>query len=255
MNKPQMTSIKEIIDENIVTKTLVLEQKITAQPGQFAMLWLPGVDEKPFSFSGIGKNMAFTVKRVGPFTEKLHQLAEGDMLGFRGPYGNGFSAVGKEVCVIMGGCGAAPLLPLVKRLDANGITIILAASTRQELLFMDELEEFGHVLPVTDDGSLGRKGVATDMLAEVLLLKKFDQMYACGPEPMLGQVVKITNMDKIPCEVSLERYMKCGIGICGSCCIDGMRVCKEGPVFDAQKIADIKLGKYTRKASGARCKI
>lgn len=250
-HKPQMIRIKEVVDETKTVKTFILDKEVDATPGQFAMLWIPDEGEKPFSFSKIGADAAVTVRKVGNFTEKMHTLGSGDQIGFRGPYGNGFKVQGKDVIIVAGGCGAAPLLPLVSALDAKDITIIVGAATKTELLFLKEYGEYGQVLTATDDGSSGQKGTAVDVLGEVLVLKKPDQIFGCGPEKMLAQIMDISLNDGIACQLSLERYMKCGMGLCGSCFIDNMRVCKEGPIFDVKDLRGTEFGSTTRDASGS----
>ena len=184
--EPELVEIKEVVEENTDTKSFIMNKHVDAVPGQFAMLWLPGVDEKPMSFSGVGSETRFTVRKVGPFSERLHELVVGEEIGLRGPYGRGFSGEGKDVCLVSGGCGAAPLLPLAKTIEAKNITIILAAQTKTRLLFVEEFSGCGGTTVVTDDGSAGRKGNAVDVLAETLLMNKFDRIYACGPEAMLS---------------------------------------------------------------------
>ncbi|MFH0860353.1 MAG: dihydroorotate dehydrogenase electron transfer subunit [Candidatus Altiarchaeota archaeon] len=254
-HRPEMVRIKEVIGETNTVKTFIVDKKLMAEPGQFCMLWIPGVGEKPFSFSYIEKFAGVTVRRAGRFTESMHKLDAHDTIGLRGPYGNGFRLAGKDVIVVAGGCGAAPLLPLVKRLGKRDITIIVGASTESELLFVKEYEEHGEVLTVTDDGSSGTKGTTVDILGNVLVLKKPDQIYACGPERMLSSIMEIALKNRIPCQLSLERYMKCGMGLCGSCLLDGMRVCEDGPIFEAIALKDTEFGKSTRDASGSRMRV
>jgi dihydroorotate dehydrogenase electron transfer subunit len=229
-----------------------------AKCGQFAMLWLPEVGEKPFSFSKVKGNVEFTVKRVGKFTERLFLVRAGDYIGLRGPYGCGhFSAVGKKVCVAGGGVGMAPLRPLIDELVAAGkkVTVIEGASSASELLWLPEFQKKKiRFLVATDDGTCGSRGSVCDVLHNLLDEEKFDCIYSCGPERMLKLVAEISESKKIPCQISLERYMKCGTGLCGQCCIDpsGMRVCKEGPVFFGSELAGSEFGEYKRDSSGSK---
>ena len=107
----------------------------------------------------------------------------------------------------------------------------------------------------TDDGSKGYKGLASDLAKEEIAKEKFDQVLTCGPEIMMKKLYDICK--NIPFQASLERYMKCGFGICGQCCIgEGLRVCKEGPVFDGKTLKKIQdFGIYTRDASGRKIKL
>lgn len=213
------------------------------------MVTIPGVDEIPMALS---RSDAITVQRVGDATGALFQARPGDMLGIRGPFGNGFPE--KEgTLAIAGGVGAAPLRPLVM----NGLveSLIIGARTADELLFLPELARKSKVLPATDDGSTGFHGPVTRLLEEVPL-SDYTQVCVCGPEKMMK--VALLALDSAGMAgksfLSLHRYMKCGIGVCGSCCIDpdGRRVCRDGPVFPGNSLLHSELGKYTRDASGRK---
>jgi len=255
MEKPTICEIKEIITESPSTKTFILDRKFKFRPGQFAMLWLPGVDEKPFGYSS---NRSFTIARVGKFTEAMHSLKEGDLLGVRGPYGTSFEALGERILAIAGGIGVVPIIAAVEEFSKKGfeITTILGARSREELLFGERFKGCGNLLPCTDDGSFGYSGFTTDRLEELLRKGcKFDLIITCGPEIMMKKVVDVSNRYNIPVQVSLERYMKCGIGICGQCALDeeGLCVCREGPVFWGDKLKYIsEFGRYKRDESGSR---
>lgn len=259
MNAPEMVRILGIRTETPTVKTFILNKKIRAKPGQFAMLWIPEVDEKPFSFSKLDGNLEITVKEVGPFTRKLFSLKKGDLIGFRGPYGDGcFRVKGKRICVAAGGVGLAPLMPLIDEIlkGNRDLTVIIGAVTEKELLWMDRLESRKiDLLTATDDGTCGKKGSVCDVLKKLVGKTRFDRIYSCGPELMMKRVADIALKEKIPCQLSLERYMKCGMGICGQCCIDptGLRVCKDGPVFTAKELRGTEFGRYKRNASGSRC--
>jgi dihydroorotate dehydrogenase electron transfer subunit len=111
------------------------------------------------------------------------------------------------------------------------------------------------VLVSTDDGSAGSKGFVTELLKSVLQKNKVGKICTCGPEMMMKKVVEISDEFKTPCEISLERYMKCGLGVCGQCCADplGIRMCTEGPVIKKETAKRIsEFGKYRRDASGRR---
>jgi dihydroorotate dehydrogenase electron transfer subunit len=255
-----MVAIKEVRKETASIRTFVLDKKIPAAPGQFAMLWLPGVGEKPFSFSKMTPNAEFSVKKVGDFTEALFKLKAGDRVGVRGPYGRGFSIKGKNVCVAGGGVGFAPLRPLIDELIAakKKVTVIQGASCAGELMWLPELKKKRiRLLLATDDGTCGSRGSVCDVLHSLLEKEKIDQVYSCGPEVMLKVVSEIALRKKVPCQLSLERYMKCGCGLCGQCCIDpsGERVCKEGPVFSAAELQGSEFGEYKRDASGSKVEV
>lgn len=247
--------ILEVIEETKEVKTFIIDKRMDAKPGQFAMIWIPRIGEKPFSFSRIDDRVGVTVREVGPFTKKMNMLKKGNLAGIRGPYGNGFNIEGNEVLIIGGGCGIAPLLPLAKALNAKSITTIIGARTGDDVLFEDKFTELGEVIVTTDDGSYGRKGFVDETLVEFLMLKKIDHIYCCGPELMLKKVADISLGQKISCQLSLERYMKCGTGICGSCSLAGLRVCKDGPVFYAKNLIGTEFGKFTRDGSGSKVTI
>ncbi len=230
------------------------------------MVWVPGVDEVPMSLSYIGwkgKISAITVKNVGETTKTIHQFKKGTKFGLRGPYGKGFKIVSGEVLIVGGGVGVTPLYPLLLKLRKfkGKPTSILGAKTKKELLFVHEVEKIlgkKSVLIVTEDGSMGIKGLASDVLAEILDKKgcKYRQIYACGPEPMLKKVLDLSLKHKIPAQLSLERYIKCGVGLCGSCMVDGFRICKDGPVFSSKILAKLKeFGFVKRESSGKIVKI
>jgi len=206
------------------------------------MLWVPGVDEKPFSISIMcGEKFGVTVEKKGGFTEALFSMRAGDKIGIRGPYGNGFKAVKGKTCVIGGGCGIAPVMPLVKKLDNP--TVIIGCKTQELLLFTDDTAGFD---VCTDDGSFGFHGFTTERFEQVLDQdehkpgENFDMVYTCGPEHMMKIVVDICRDKKVPVQASLERFMICGIGICAQCMCGNQRVCREGPVFSGEELLKLK---------------
>jgi len=242
--RPEMARIKKIVQETPSIKTFYLEHAMRALPGQFAMAWLPGVDEKPFTLTAAGKDCAVTVQEKGKFTKKIFELKEGDAVGIRGPYGNGFDVKGvKRACIVAGGCGAAPMLLLAEELHGKKIktVIVNGGKTGAECLFNKRLGKLTKEFYITtDDGSLGEKGFATDALERLLAKEKFDCVFGCGPEPMLKKVFEICEKKKIACQLNLERYMRCATGICGSCAIGKFLVCKDGPVFSSEQLRKTK---------------
>lgn len=258
VDRPQMVTVKSVVRENPYVSTLGLDLKLNAIPGQFIMLWIPGVDEKPFSLSRIKGNVEITVKNVGPFTDRLLKARRGSQFGVRGPYGRGFTLRGKEICFIAGGVGLAPLMPLIEQASRRRkkITVIAGFRDKQNLLFRKRLSKLNaEVHFVTDDGSFNRKAYATDILKELLKTKTFDQLYCCGPEPMMKKTLDISLKKKIPSQFSTERYMKCAVGLCGQCCLNGHRVCKDGPVFTGSQLKETEFGLYARKPDGRRVKV
>jgi dihydroorotate dehydrogenase electron transfer subunit len=222
------------IQENPRTVTLVLDGALDdAKPGQFCMLWLPGLDEKPFSIAGPDPLM-FTVSSVGPFSEALQAISRGGTLWVRGPFGTGWTARPGRALLAGGGYGAAPLYFLARKLRDAGAEVeaALGARTSSGLLFIDRFGGLG--LPVhvaTEDGSAGTRGRVTDVAAPLLSGGRFDRLYACGPEAMLEALRAQCREAGVDAELSHEAYMRCGVGICGSCEHDSRLVCRDGPVF------------------------
>ena len=230
---PQPTKITKVIKESATVKTFVLEAVIEADPGQFIMVWLPRVDEKPFSLVDADP-VTITVARIGPFTEKLHRLRIDDRIWFRGPLGRGFELRGEQILLIGGGCGVAPLAFLTQRAVRGGrqVTAVIGAQSRADLVFPQRFAELGcSVVLATEDGSAGVRGLATDAAESLLERDEADAVYACGPEAMLERVLELCQRHGLSCQLSLEKYMRCGLGVCGSCQVERMLVCRDGPVF------------------------
>ncbi len=249
-NTLRTTQIESVKTENPTTKTYTFNDKqcAKAKPGQFLMLWIPTVDEIPLSIMNTeGTSVAVTVKNVGDATRHLHQMKRGDTIGVRGPFGNHFTPNNGNVLLIGGGTGTTPLLYLAKQLatTAKRLSFIMGAKTRNELLFLNQLEPLCTEPPTatTEDGTYGLKCLATQPLETLLAEKgkeKIDMVYACGPERMTREVFNLTEKHRVPLEASLERLMRCGIGICGSCMIGKYRVCKDGPVFNSKRLREVK---------------
>lgn len=258
MNYPKITEIIKIKKENFNVKTIKFQYPGYVIPGQFFMIWIPGVDEIPMSVSYIGKNIkAITFKRVGDATKKLFELEEGDKIGVRGPYGNGFKIIGKKILLVAGGTGIAMIAPIAELISNKKIStsIIIGAKNKEELFFENRLKKLNlKIYVATDDGSKGFKGLATDLAKELVKKNKFDSVLTCGPELMMKKLYEI--FSGVYFQASLERYMKCGIGLCGQCCIGkGLRVCKDGPIFDEKMLKNIEdFGVFKRDAAGAKIK-
>lgn len=230
----RVVTIEEVWDVAKDVKAFRFNESIEFAPGQFIMAWLPGVGEKPFSLAW--KDM-IVVKRVGPFTTKLFEQEEGDRLWIRGPYGHGFIKRGEKVALVGGGIGIPPLYAFAKKNQGEfkKMTLIYGARSKDELSLLDIENYVDEIVITTDDGSAGRKGFPTEVLAE--RMEEFDQVYACGPEPMLKAVLKVMNYKNV--QISAERYMKCGIGVCGSCNLGKYLVCRDGPVFEGEKLVGL----------------
>jgi dihydroorotate dehydrogenase electron transfer subunit len=214
------------------------------QPGQFVTVKL--AQEVPGQRLGIpisvyqADETSFTlfIKILGQGTRILAQAKANMELDILGPLGNTFTlAKNKTVLLISGGVGYPPLRFLKDKLINCQVTWIHGGRCESDIFPCDH--------PYTEDGSVGEKGLVTSDLVDILKNQKFDIAYSCGPNPMLKAVAKILNDYSIPLEVSLEEYMACGIGVCYGCAVEVVsadsqplykRVCKDGPVFNAQEI-------------------
>ncbi len=241
----RVVSIYEDILETPNVKTLIFKDNLSfnAKPGQFLMVWIPGIEELPMSVMVSNKigYAAITVKKYGIGSTALFQKTKSDVIGIRGPYGNYFkvSKKQKNVILIGGGTGLVPLMRLAAILNKMQIscTIIIGARAKHEVLFYNTAKKIlkdtvYKLIVTTEDGSLGIKGYPTDALLKILEKGKFDMAYTCGPELMMKKVYDISISYRIPLQASLERYMKCGVGICASCCINDKLVCTDGTVFN-----------------------
>jgi dihydroorotate dehydrogenase electron transfer subunit len=194
---------------------------------------------------------------VGEGSAALSQRKAGEVLDIIGPLGRGFALntpsenSGKDIVLVAGGMGVAPLFflaqklqeSLAKKKNRSRICVLIGAKTSNHILCASELRRLGgHVSIATDDGSLGFRGKVTALLRRILDTRGcgVSNIYACGPHPMLSALSKLAHIYAIPAQVSLEAHMACGFGACLGCAvatIDGYkRVCKEGPVFNAEEI-------------------
>ena len=280
-NTIRTVKILRIINECEGVKTLIFNMKennfenyIHPKPGQFVMIWVPGVDEVPMSISSYDDsgNWSITVKNIGECTNALHNLKIGDYIGVRGPLGNHFKLPdnnSKKIFLIGGGIGMAALKCLSAELIKKNynFTVIEGAKVDTDLMYMDEFQvynkDFTEFHFCTDDGSYGKKGLATEIFEN--LIKDFSEnefsnaiVYACGPEIMLSKLFQICEKHNIEYYASLERIMRCGCGLCGLCAIDpiGLLVCKDGPIFSSDILGQMEdFGKFKRDFSGTKIPI
>lgn len=247
--KPVDVFITKIVEETPTIKTFFLDTSFELIPGQFVMVWIRGVDEIPMALS---YENAITVQKVGHATSSIFELGECDSLGIRGPFGNGFEMKKGKILLIAGGVGAAPLAPLSEIAVSSGseVTVLLGAKTEKELLFRKRFEASGNLEVATDDGTAGKHGFVTELIEAP---ESYDRIYCCGPEIMMKKVLDRVNPEKA--QFSLHRYIKCGIGICGACCVDGLRVCRDGPVFSGKVLKDTEFGIYKRNECGERVNV
>jgi dihydroorotate dehydrogenase electron transfer subunit len=242
-------------------KLIIKDGKIArnSRPGQFLML---KVDDhqvpllrRPLSIHRVDKEkIEMLYERVGRGTEILSQRKAGEFLDVIGPLGNGFTLPPKsresEAILVAGGMGVAPLVFLTQRLAVGKrksagakIQVFIGARTKEQILCEKEFKKLGcDVKIATDDGSAGFFGRVTGLFERAFSTRDCQRaiVYACGPKPMLREFVRICRKKLVPAQVSLEEHMACGIGACLGCAVNTMegykRVCKEGPVFEAEKL-------------------
>ncbi|MFP4143418.1 MAG: dihydroorotate dehydrogenase electron transfer subunit [Thermoplasmata archaeon] len=247
-----VVEIEEIKQETPTVKSLFFDWGVDFKPGQFVMIWIPGLDEVPMAIAK--KELDFiTVKEKGKATKALHEMEPGDKIGVRGPLGNSYSLKNDPILMVTGGCGGASLIQAVYEAEKDQKNVIscLGAETEDELLFKDQLSQETEVRVATEDGSAGREGFVTEVASEVMNEEDIGTVITCGPEIMMKKVVEMANKRDIPVQASLERYMKCGIGICDSCAIDGKQVCIDGPIFEGKELEEMKeFGKFERTKNG-----
>jgi len=243
--------VVEKVQENKDVFTVKTDFSIKPLPGQFAMIWLPGIDEFPMSFSYVDDHPGFTFKVLGNGTKKLSEMNEGDRIFIRGPFGNGYREYGENALFIAGGTGIASLAPFIEKSKFKKKTILIGFKNKNDVFFLERLKKYGDVSIFTEDGSLGKKGLVTDGIN----IENIDSVYVCGPEKMLRKIIDLLGDKNVSIQASLERYMKCGIGICDSCSINGFRVCVDGPVFSKEDLLKMPdLGIFNRLPSGKKIK-
>jgi len=257
-SKSAIRTIENVIDETPTVRTLVFSDSNLSEvlPGQFAMVWIPGVNELPMSVMITEQNgkAAFTVRKRGESSTALYHIKAGQQIGVRGPYGNSFDIKKGRIVLVGGGTGLVPLMRLAKfAKPENDVTILMGSKSKDEVFFENLANRIlaknkHRVVVTTEDGSHGQRGFVTDVLEKLLENEKFDGIYTCGPEIMMHKVVHMANSKGIFVQASLERMMKCGIGICGSCCMDDVLVCHDGTVFDGRFLEDSKEFGHTHRS-------
>jgi dihydroorotate dehydrogenase electron transfer subunit len=250
IDKRRIVRIEETIVETPTVKTLVFKDRLSysAKPGQFLMIWIPRIEEIPMSVM-INSNegyAAVTIRKFGIGSTALFEREKDDLIGLRGPYGNRFTLRKnyRKILIIGGGTGLVPLLRLASFASKSNVksTIVIGAKTNKEVFFEKITRRIiqdtnSSLLVCTDDGSYGIKGTTVSTMGKLVSNDFFDCVYTCGPELMMKGVVDLSNKNSIPVQASLERYMKCGIGICGSCCLDSSLVCQDGTIFDGRQLS------------------
>ena len=242
--------IEESRPESPVAKTIFFRDEacLSARPGQFVMIWALGNGEMPMSLSSIDVDgrSSVTVKPWGPASTQLCNLAAGDRIGLRGPYGTPFTLEQGSVLVAGGGTGVAPLIPLSRDLMRTGaaVTLLIAGKTASDLLLVLDAEKLfakppHRLILATDDGSRGAKGQAPDAVRTILSRGHIDFVYTCGPELMMRKIFDIAEEKGLPVQASLERYMECAVGLCGICAVGRYVLCRDGPVLSSKQLEEV----------------
>jgi len=228
------------------------------EPGQFNMLYTPGVGEVPISISGAPgatREIVHTIRSVGPVTRALEALKRGDGVGLRGPYGTAWpmrAAEGRDLVFIAGGIGLAPLRPAIlhalRNRDKYGhVSLLFGAREPRDILFMREVETWRGRLDAdvevtvdrADAAWHGQVGVVTRLIPRATFDPERTTAFVCGPEIMMVYSVRElarAGVAAASIQVSLERNMKCAIGLCGHCQMGPLFVCKDGPVFPWDRV-------------------
>ncbi|MGA8603866.1 MAG: dihydroorotate dehydrogenase electron transfer subunit [Thermoplasmata archaeon] len=255
-----MRSVVAVTDrvlETPSTVTLRFPYSAVAHPGQFVMVWIPGDDEFPMSLSYTeGPLKGVTIKAMGGTSRRVQSLRAGDPVGIRGPYGNRFDLSPERILIVSGGSGAAVLAPAAERARGSGksVTVALGATRAPELLFRERFRVMGaRVELATDDGSEGTKGFVTGVAERLLASEPFDAVWTCGPEVMMKKVIRAAAPRGVPVFCSMERHMKCALGMCDACALGPYHVCVDGPVFPAERLEKVPdFGVFHRNSSGRR---
>lgn len=235
----------EEVAEKIFRLTVdVPELAETARAGQFVQVKISDdfTLRRPLGIaSTAGGHVKIFYRAVGRGTEILSTKRVGESLNILGALGNGFSAPNGKILLVGGGMGLAPLLCAAEQFDAD---VLIGGRNKGEVIFWQN-EFRPHVEKIfitTDDGSYARKGFAIDLLPEIFSANNYSAIFTCGPEIMMRGIAQFALEKNLPCEVSFEKRMACGLGACLSCSIDTAngrkKVCKDGPIFNAREVFD-----------------
>ena len=256
-NHTTIVTIEKVVDETPTVRTLYFSDNTMSNvlPGQFAMVWIPGVNELPMSvmISKETGKAAFTVRKHGLASTGLFNIKSGEKIGIRGPYGNAFDIKEGNLLLVGGGTGLVPMMRLLTHVKpTDNVTLLIGAKSQEEVFFESLANELlknnpHKVIVCTDDGSYGEKGFVTDIVEKLVNESHFDGVYTCGPEKMMYKTVQSAHSKGIFVQASLERMMKCGVGICGSCCVGEDLVCKDGTIFDGNHLSQNKEFGFTHR--------
>jgi len=256
--KTDIVKIESIINHSSEIKSFIVRNEKIARayrPGMFVILWLPDIDFLPMSISKIeGSLIEITVQKIGEGTAKLFDLEVGDSMGIRGPFGNSWNYEdASNILIVGGGMGIAAITSLIEPLKHNrkNVYVTIGAQDKNSLIFADRLIKLiPNTTCTTDDGSFGRKCYVTDTIEDIITNNNIDLIITCGPEVMMKKILDLAESKNIKIQASLERKMKCGVGLCGSCCIgvdNDISVCKDGPIFNSEQLKTFpQFGSYSK---------
>jgi NAD(P)H-flavin reductase len=272
---PKAARIQEVIVENSQIKTFVLtlaepeeNRNFTYAPGQFLMLSVPHCGEAPISMASSPAEpgtIHLAIRRAGKLTETMHRLEPGAMVGLRGPYGRPFpmqDLTGRKLLFVAGGIGLAPLRSVIKTClispdcRPDGITLLYGSRSPADIAFRRDLEAWqssGNIschLTVDQGGPgwEGPVGLVTGLFDQVSLNPERHTALVCGPPLMIRAVLSELSQRGLPPEriiTTLERHMKCGVGVCRHCHLDSKLVCKDGPVFTLAELRELSVMELT----------
>jgi sulfhydrogenase subunit gamma (sulfur reductase) len=244
----------------------VPQRPFAPEPGQFMMVSLPGIGEAPFGFAALpgegtaGGTFELLIRRVGRLTNLLTRLKPGDMMYVRGPYGRRLEwdqFEGANLILMAGGLGLAPLRPFVRRAlarrgDFRRIDVLVGARSPDEMLFRDDLAAWSqrqddvHVHLIVDaarEGWTGRIGVTSSLLEQVKVDTEDSYAFLCGPPVMYRDCLRrllAMGLYENHLWLTLERRMKCGIGLCGNCQLSGHYLCQDGPLLSYREVRQLR---------------
>lgn len=262
----RITSITDLTPTEKLFEFRIIDDRVREafvhEPGQFAEVSIFGVGEVPISITSSPTKRGFIelcVRRTGSFTERLHNLQCGDIVGLRGPFGRGFpieEMKGHDILLVAGGLGIAPLRSLInnihdERSEFGKVTIVYGSKTPQEVMFRDQFEMWKHrtdfdlhlTVDHPDEGWDGEVGVVTKVFDHLDINPGNTFGATCGPPVMYRFVIEEMRKKGIGYDhiyVSFERHMKCGMGKCGHCQIGHQYVCIDGPVFNYWEAKNIQ---------------
>lgn len=256
---PAPARVSRTVQELSDTVTLELESSVAYAPGQFQMLYAHGVGEVPISISGGDDgHLLHTIRAIGTVTRALVRFGPGDLVGVRGPFGTGWpleEARGNDVLFVAGGIGLAPLRPAIQQVlahrhDYDRVTILYGARSPEAILFRQDLERWRGRFDVTLHAIVDRAGrdwygpvgVVSSLLSAATVDPEGTVAMLCGPEIMMRFTARELlglGVSQQHLFLSLERSMKCGVGLCGHCQLGGLFVCRDGPVVRWDRAAPL----------------